>query len=117
MTGRVALRSTDGEIVAAQGASEDGMTPSADTPPPLALVEIGPTPRDGAAPGDGSLRYEVGAFLAALPRKQREALVQRMFSHLSYSEIAGNLCWSEAAARASVYTTLRALRNHFGDRL
>ena len=79
--------------------------------------EVGVALADDAASGGGSLAYEVRAFFATLPRRQRVALVHRMIDHLSYGEIASNLHCSEAAARANVYTALRALRNHFGDRL
>ena len=63
------------------------------------------------------LLREVDAFVAALPLKQRVALVQRKYHDLSYAEIAANLRCTEAAARASVHEALRKLRNRFGDRL
>jgi RNA polymerase sigma-70 factor, ECF subfamily len=63
------------------------------------------------------LLREVEAFVAALPTKQRVALVQRKYHDLSYAEIAANLRCSEQAARASVHEALRKLRARFGDRL
>ena len=63
------------------------------------------------------LLREVDAFVAALPLKQRVALVQRKYHDLSYAEIAANLRCSEEAARASVHEALRKLRDRFGDRL
>jgi RNA polymerase sigma-70 factor, ECF subfamily len=63
------------------------------------------------------LLREVEDFVAALPTKQRVALVQRKYHDLSYAEIAANLRCSEQAARASVHEALRKLRERFGDRL
>ena len=63
------------------------------------------------------LLREVEAFVAALPLKQRVALIQRKYHDLSYAEIAANLRCSEAAARANVHEALRKLRERFGDRL
>ena len=45
------------------------------------------------------------------------ALVQRLVHDSSYAEIAARLGCSEAAARVSVYKTLRTLRDHLGDRV
>ena len=50
------------------------------------------------------------SFVAALPLKQRLALIQRKYHELSYADIATNLGSSEAAARASVHEALRKLR-------
>ena len=63
------------------------------------------------------LLVEVERFVAALPCKQRLALIGRKYHDLSYAEIAANLRCSEAAARASVHEALRKLRERFGDRL
>ena len=76
------------------------------------------TATDDAARLDArDLLAEVEVFVAALPPKQRVALVQRKYHDLSYAEIAANLRCSEAAARASVHEALRKLRDRFGDRL
>jgi RNA polymerase sigma-70 factor (ECF subfamily) len=76
------------------------------------------TPRDDAARLDArDLLAEVEAFVAALPPKQRVALVARKYHDLSYAEIAATLRCSEPAARAGVHEALRKLRDRFGDRL
>ena len=61
------------------------------------------------------LATEVVRFIAALPPKQRAALVQRKYEGLSYAEIAVNLSCSEAAARASVFQAVRKVKSHFDD--
>jgi RNA polymerase sigma-70 factor (ECF subfamily) len=65
----------------------------------------------------GDLLCDVEAFIAALPPKQRAALVQRKYMDMGYSEIAANLGSSEDAARRSVHEALRKLRDRFGDRI
>ena len=80
--------------------------------------EISDAPADHATRLDGrDLLRAVEASVAALPPRQRVALVQRLFHSLSYAEIATSLGCSETAARASVYTALRTLRDRFGDRV
>jgi RNA polymerase sigma-70 factor (ECF subfamily) len=63
------------------------------------------------------LLFEVEAFVANLPAKQRVALILRKYHEVGYDEIAVNLKCSEAAARANVHEALRKLRECFGDRL
>lgn len=63
------------------------------------------------------LLREVEVFLAALPRKQRVALVLRKYHEADYAQIAESLGCSEPAARANVHEALRKLRTSFGDRL
>jgi DNA-directed RNA polymerase specialized sigma24 family protein len=71
-----------------------------------------------AGPAHGrDLQCEVAAFVVALPRKQRAALLLRLNHNLGYAEIAANLRCSAAEARAIVYDALRSLRDHVGDRL
>jgi RNA polymerase sigma factor (sigma-70 family) len=65
----------------------------------------------------GDLLGEVEAFIAALPPKQRAALVQRKYLEMDYSEIAAALGCSEEAARRSVHEALRKLRGRFGERI
>lgn len=60
---------------------------------------------------------EVQRFVAALPDKQRIALVLRKYHEMEYGDIALNLKCSEAAARANVHEALRKLRACFGDRI
>jgi RNA polymerase sigma-70 factor (ECF subfamily) len=70
-----------------------------------------------ARPGTRDLVSDVEASVAALPRAEWVALVQRTYYDRSYTEIAGSLGCSATAAQASVYTALRTLRAHVGDRL
>jgi RNA polymerase sigma-70 factor, ECF subfamily len=63
------------------------------------------------------LLLEVQRFVAALPDKQRIALVLRKYHEMDYGDIAINLKCSEAAARANVHEALRKLRACFGDRI
>jgi RNA polymerase sigma-70 factor (ECF subfamily) len=53
--------------------------------------------------------------IAALPRKQRTAVVLRYVQDLSYAEIAAALDCSEDSARANVYQGLRRLRRELED--
>ena len=51
--------------------------------------------------------------IAALPNKQREALILRKYQELSYEEISTILDTSVEGARANVYQGLRKLRAQF----
>ena len=51
--------------------------------------------------------------VAALPNKQREALILRKYQELSYEEISAILDTSVEGARANVYQGLRKLRTQF----
>lgn len=85
---------------------------------PVVELTIAAPATDHAASLDArDLLCEVEAFIAALPLKQRLALIQRKYHELGYDEIAANLRCSEAAARANVHEALRKLRDRFGDRL
>jgi RNA polymerase sigma-70 factor (ECF subfamily) len=53
--------------------------------------------------------------IAALPTKQRAALVLRHVQGLDYAEIAQALGCSEDSARANVYQALRRLRRELGE--
>jgi RNA polymerase sigma-70 factor (ECF subfamily) len=57
----------------------------------------------------------VRAAIAALPPKQRTAVILRHIQALSYAEIARALECSEASARANVYQGLRRLRKELGE--
>lgn len=72
---------------------------------------------DAARIDAGDLLMEIEHFVAALPDKQRLALIGRKYHGLAYAEIAANLRCSEPAARASVHEALRKLRVRFGDQL
>lgn len=75
-------------------------------------------PADHAADLEArDLLHEVEVFVAALPDKQRVALILRKYHEMDYGDIATNLKCSEAAARANVHEALRKLRVSFGDRI
>jgi len=74
--------------------------------PEAELVGIEPVaPADPDAPDDGLWRR-----VAALPAKQRAAVVQRFALDLAYAEIAQRMGTSEDAARQNVSAGLRRLR-------
>ena len=56
---------------------------------------------------------DLASFIAALPAKQRVALVQRKYEGLEYADIAANLKCSEEAARASVFQAIKKVKSHF----
>ncbi len=81
-------------------------------------LSLAAAPIDHAAKLDAAaMLLEVERFVAALPDKQRLALILRKYHELGYDEISINLKCSEAAARANVHEALRKLRTCFGDRL
>lgn len=63
------------------------------------------------------LLREVETFVAALPPKQRVALVLRKYHGHDYAHIALTLNCSEVAARANVHEALRKVRSRFADRM
>ena len=65
-----------------------------------------------ACADDRELQCAVAAFVAALPCKQRAALMLRVHRNLGYAEIAANLRCSAGEARATVYEVLRSLLTH-----
>lgn len=75
-----------------------------------------------AAPDAGPEQQVVGRealarvrrSIAALPDKQRAALVLRYVQELDYASIAEALACSQDSARANVYQALRRLRKVFG---
>ena len=88
---------------------------------PLDAASAGAIP---ARPDDHEARLDAAsalertaALIAALPPKQRVALVARRQHDLSYSEIAALLGCTEAAARANVHEAVRKLRDGLGDLL
>ena len=72
-----------------------------------------PVPGTGAVPFDAELQIA----LAALPPKQRGAVVYRYLADLSYAEVAGLLDCSQAAARRSAADGIASLRRHYGKDL
>ena len=82
---------------------------------PEALPE--PDPVAGVAPGYGDgRRAGSGSAVAALPPKQRAAVVLRFALDLRYREIGAAMDCSEAAARRSVHEGVKSLRSSDGDR-
>jgi len=69
------------------------------------------------APGPEPLDTEIHGALAALPPKQRGAVVYRYLADLAYSEVAALLGCSETAARRSASDGIAALRRHYGKDL
>jgi DNA-directed RNA polymerase specialized sigma24 family protein len=55
--------------------------------------------------------------LAALPPKQRGAVVYRYLGDMSYADVAALLDCSEAAARRSASDGIASLRRHYGKEL
>jgi len=73
-------------------------------------VELDTLPgRPGGLESAATLRA-VARAVAALPPKQRAALVARRFHGLGYDEIAVTLGCSATAARANVYQAIRKLK-------
>lgn len=68
---------------------------------------------------EGVLREEraarVRAAVAQLPRKQRAAVVLRMYHEMSHQEIAGVLGSSVGAVKANVFHALRNLKTLLGE--
>jgi RNA polymerase sigma-70 factor (ECF subfamily) len=69
--------------------------------------------RDDGGAAREALRAVAGA-VAALPPRQRAALVLRRFHDLDYATIAATTGGNAAAARANVYQALRKLRLQLG---
>ena len=68
-----------------------------------------------AGPADGGLAdTELHGALAALPPKQRGAVVYRYLADLPYAEVAALLDCSQAAARRSAADGIARLRRHYG---
>lgn len=81
--------------------------------PAAARAEAKPGGLPGPEPPDSDLH---GA-LAALPPKQRGAVVYRYLADLSYADVAALLECSEAAARRSAADGIASLRRHYGKDL
>ena len=73
-------------------------------------VAGGSGPEVGAEPVDTELQHA----LAALPPKQRGAVVYRYLADLPYAEVAVLLDCSQAAARRSAADGIASLRRHYG---
>ena len=57
----------------------------------------------------------VRAAIAQLPRKQRAALILRMYHEMSHQEIADVLGSSVGAVKANVFHALQNLKKLLGD--
>jgi RNA polymerase sigma factor (sigma-70 family) len=81
---------------------------------PVPTGAVPDTSDHSAASGHEPLDAALHGALAALPLKQRGAVVYRFLADLPYSEVAGLLECSEAAARRSASDGIASLRRHFG---
>ena len=77
------------------------------------LSEIGASGEPGPEPYD----TELHDALAALPLKQRGAVVYRYLADLPYAEVAARLECSQAAARRNAADGIACLRRHYGKDL
>lgn len=75
-----------------------------------------PTPADADVVAEED-RARVRAAVAALPRRQREAVWLRWADGLSYREIADRVGGSEESARANVYQGMKRLRQSLSELL
>lgn len=82
---------------------------------PEPTAEVGKrSPAGGADPAaEQPLDTELHGALAALPFKQRGAVVYRYLADLAYDEIASLLGCSPAAARRSAADGIASLRRHY----
>ena len=75
----------------------------------------------GESAADGVLRSEraarVRAAIAQLPRKQRAALILRMYHDMAHHEIAEALGSSVGAVKANVFHALQNLKKMLGDQV
>src|SRR5262245_24745127 len=81
------------------------------------VVATAPDPLVGTAGTGADERadlHAVGRAVAALPPRQRAALMLRCFQGLDYGDIAASVGGSAEAARANVYQAMRKLRAALG---
>jgi RNA polymerase sigma factor (sigma-70 family) len=71
----------------------------------------------GGQPEPEPVDTELHSALAALPPKQRGAVVYRYLADLPYAEVAALLDCSQAAARRSAADGIASLRRHYGKEL
>lgn len=84
---------------------------------PVPSGAVPTTKRPSAVPGHEPLDADLHGALAALPPKQRGAVVYRYLADLAYSEVAALLQCSHAAARRSASDGIANLRRHYGKDL
>jgi DNA-directed RNA polymerase specialized sigma24 family protein len=76
-----------------------------------------PEGRPGGVPAPEPPDADLHGALAALPPKQRGAVVYRYLADLPYAEVAALLECSPAAARRSAADGIATLRRHYGKDL
>jgi len=79
---------------------------------PEPAADLSDRPPDGA-PGPEPADTELHGALAALPFKQRGAVVYRYLADLPYAEVGALLECSEAAARRNAADGIARLRRHY----
>jgi RNA polymerase sigma factor (sigma-70 family) len=84
---------------------------------PVPAGDLPESLRAGSDPGPEPADTELHGALAALPCKQRGAVVYRYLADLSYADVAVLLECTEAAARRSAADGIARLRRHYGKDL
>ena len=100
-------------VTIAHNKAVDQIRLRARVPVPAGAPEAQPDGLPGPEPPDADLH---GA-LAALPPKQRGAVVYRYLADLPYAEVAALLDCSQAAARRNAADGIASLRRHYGKDL
>jgi RNA polymerase sigma factor (sigma-70 family) len=84
---------------------------------PVPAGDLPERPPGAHDPGSEPADTELHGVLAALPDKQRGAVVYRYLADLSYADVAALLECSPAAARRSAADGIASLRRHYGKDL
>ncbi|MCA1843142.1 MAG: RNA polymerase sigma factor [Actinobacteria bacterium] len=84
---------------------------------PVPAGNLPQRPAGAQDPGPEPADTELHGALAALPDKQRGAVVYRYLADLSYTDVAALLECSPAAARRSAADGIASLRKHYGKDL
>jgi RNA polymerase sigma factor (sigma-70 family) len=84
---------------------------------PVPAGNVPGRPAGAPDPGPEPADTELHGALAALPDKQRGAVVYRYLADLSYADVAALLECSPAAARRSAADGIASLRRHYGKDL
>ena len=80
----------------------------------VSVTPTGGASASGPGPEPEPVDTELHSALAALPPKQRGAVVYRYLADLPYAEVALLLDCSQAAARRSAADGIASLRRHYG---
>ena len=83
-------------------------------PEALSLVPTGETASDERLRHE-ELRREVRCSVAALPPRQREAVLLKVFGELTYREVAETMHLSEGAVKAHLHQAVANLRRRFAQ--